>query len=179
MVDKSKLSINKQQTIKTFKRKFKHFTMHTLEAAKEVVQQKWGKRPLIISGPCSAESEEQVLQTASQLAATGKVDILRYHAGVYGIPDHVTLRAMELAARTAFTILRGTSLTSIRTVAAHPQASTQCRGWLHRASAARSRRPHGVNARCGGTRSPSARAERRRSPPASPPPGAAPAPGAC
>ncbi|BFG69420.1 bifunctional 3-deoxy-7-phosphoheptulonate synthase/chorismate mutase type II [Sediminibacterium sp. KACHI17] len=39
------------------------------------------KRPLIISGPCSAETEEQVLQTATRLAATGKVDILR--AGIW------------------------------------------------------------------------------------------------
>lgn len=39
------------------------------------------KRPLIIAGPCSAESEEQVLATAKALAATGKVDILR--AGVW------------------------------------------------------------------------------------------------
>lgn len=39
------------------------------------------KRPLIISGPCSAETEEQVMQTATQLAATGKVDVLR--AGIW------------------------------------------------------------------------------------------------
>lgn len=39
------------------------------------------KRPLIISGPCSAETEEQVMQTALRLAATGKVDILR--AGIW------------------------------------------------------------------------------------------------
>lgn len=39
------------------------------------------KRPLIISGPCSAETEEQVMQTAVRLAATGKVDILR--AGIW------------------------------------------------------------------------------------------------
>ncbi|TAF56891.1 MAG: 3-deoxy-7-phosphoheptulonate synthase [Sphingobacteriia bacterium] len=39
------------------------------------------KRPLVISGPCSAETEEQVLATASQLAATGKIDILR--AGIW------------------------------------------------------------------------------------------------
>lgn len=39
------------------------------------------KRPLIISGPCSAETEEQVVQTALRLAATGKVDILR--AGIW------------------------------------------------------------------------------------------------
>lgn len=39
------------------------------------------KRPLIISGPCSAETEDQVMQTALRLAATGKVDILR--AGIW------------------------------------------------------------------------------------------------
>jgi chorismate mutase len=39
------------------------------------------KKPLIISGPCSAETEEQVLETARQLAATGKVDVLR--AGIW------------------------------------------------------------------------------------------------
>ena len=39
------------------------------------------KTPLIISGPCSAETEEQVMQTAKRLAATGKVDILR--AGIW------------------------------------------------------------------------------------------------
>ncbi|MFZ9170519.1 MAG: chorismate mutase [Sediminibacterium sp.] len=39
------------------------------------------KRPLIISGPCSAETEEQVVQTATRLATTGKVDILR--AGIW------------------------------------------------------------------------------------------------
>jgi chorismate mutase len=39
------------------------------------------KRPLIISGPCSAETEEQVISTATRLASTGKVDILR--AGIW------------------------------------------------------------------------------------------------
>ncbi len=39
------------------------------------------KRPLIISGPCSAETEEQVLETSRRLAATGKVDVLR--AGIW------------------------------------------------------------------------------------------------
>jgi chorismate mutase len=43
--------------------------------------EKWNKRPLVISGPCSAETEEQVMETASGLAATGKVDILR--AGIW------------------------------------------------------------------------------------------------
>lgn len=36
---------------------------------------------LIISGPCSAESEEQMVNTATQLAATGKVHMLR--AGIW------------------------------------------------------------------------------------------------
>jgi len=53
----------------------------TEPATKEVVQQKWNKRPLIIAGPCSAETEEQVVQTAQRLAATGKVDVLR--AGIW------------------------------------------------------------------------------------------------
>lgn len=48
---------------------------------KELVQAAWNKRPLIISGPCSAETEEQVLQTCQQLADTGKVDMLR--AGIW------------------------------------------------------------------------------------------------
>jgi chorismate mutase len=48
---------------------------------KEIVQQVWNKRPIIISGPCSAETEEQVLETAQRLAKTGKVDMLR--AGIW------------------------------------------------------------------------------------------------
>lgn len=39
------------------------------------------KRPLIISGPCSAETEQQVLETALRLHKTGKVDMLR--AGIW------------------------------------------------------------------------------------------------
>lgn len=39
------------------------------------------KKPLIISGPCSAETEMQTLETCRQVAATGKVDILR--AGIW------------------------------------------------------------------------------------------------
>ncbi len=38
-------------------------------------------RPLIISGPCSAETENQMVTTAKQLAATGKVHALR--AGIW------------------------------------------------------------------------------------------------
>lgn len=48
---------------------------------KPIMFEKWTKRPLIISGPCSAESEEQLLTIATDLAATGKVDVLR--AGVW------------------------------------------------------------------------------------------------
>ncbi len=55
--------------------------MVATKSMKEVTQEAWVKRPLIISGPCSAETEEQVLQTAVQLQATGKVDIMR--AGIW------------------------------------------------------------------------------------------------
>jgi chorismate mutase len=51
------------------------------DSMKELIKEKWAKRPLIISGPCSAETEEQVLETAVRLAATGKVDLLR--AGIW------------------------------------------------------------------------------------------------
>ena len=47
----------------------------------DVMKAAWNKRPLVISGPCSAETEEQVLQTANRLAATGTVDVLR--AGIW------------------------------------------------------------------------------------------------
>jgi len=55
--------------------------MQTETATKETVIQRWNKRPLIISGPCSAETEEQVIETATRLANTGKVDMLR--AGIW------------------------------------------------------------------------------------------------
>lgn len=52
------------------------------KSIKETVLTKWNsKRPLIISGPCSAETEEQVVETAQRLAKTGKVDLLR--AGIW------------------------------------------------------------------------------------------------
>ncbi|WP_257669933.1 chorismate mutase [Parapedobacter tibetensis] len=40
-----------------------------------------GNEPLIIAGPCSAETEEQLLATAHLLANTGKVSVLR--AGIW------------------------------------------------------------------------------------------------
>src|SRR6476661_9543464 len=55
--------------------------MTQTQPAPDRVQEAWKKRPLIISGPCSAETEEQVIATAQQLAATGKVDMLR--AGIW------------------------------------------------------------------------------------------------
>ncbi len=56
--------------------------MQTVEMnSTSIVQEKWAKRPLIISGPCSAETETQVIETAQRLAATGKVDMLR--AGIW------------------------------------------------------------------------------------------------
>ncbi len=55
--------------------------MQATQTMKDKLQSAWSKRPLIISGPCSAETEEQVLATAQRLAATGKVDILR--AGIW------------------------------------------------------------------------------------------------
>jgi chorismate mutase len=42
--------------------------------------EKWAdykKRPLLIAGPCSAETEEQVINTARELAAIGEVNIFR------------------------------------------------------------------------------------------------------
>jgi chorismate mutase len=45
----------------------------------------WGinykEKPFVIAGPCSAETEEQVLETAKLLAATGKVSV--YRAGIW------------------------------------------------------------------------------------------------
>jgi chorismate mutase len=55
--------------------------MQATETVKNAAQEAWKKRPLIISGPCSAETEEQVVETAQRLAATGKVDMLR--AGIW------------------------------------------------------------------------------------------------
>jgi chorismate mutase len=55
--------------------------MQATQTMKEIVQQKWNKRPLIISGPCSAETEEQVVETVQRIAATGKVDMVR--AGIW------------------------------------------------------------------------------------------------
>ena len=56
--------------------------METAQTTQQsATQAVWNKRPLIISGPCSAETEEQVIATAQRLANTGKVDVLR--AGIW------------------------------------------------------------------------------------------------
>lgn len=51
------------------------------QTMKALMQEKWKKSPLIISGPCSAETEEQMVETATRLANTGMVDVLR--AGIW------------------------------------------------------------------------------------------------
>jgi len=55
--------------------------MQATETTSPSVQELMGKKPLIISGPCSAETEAQVIETATRLAATGKIDVLR--AGIW------------------------------------------------------------------------------------------------
>lgn len=55
-----------------------------MEQANTPLSKQWlptKERPFVISGPCSAETREQVLETARQLAATGKVDAIR--AGIW------------------------------------------------------------------------------------------------
>ncbi len=46
-----------------------------------IIEDTFNKRPFIISGPCSAETEAQLTETAVRLSNTGKVDILR--AGIW------------------------------------------------------------------------------------------------
>lgn len=60
-------------------------------------------KPLIISGPCSAETEEQTIETCRQIAATGMVHVLR--AGVWkprtrpGMFEGVGLRGLAWMAK--------------------------------------------------------------------------------
>ncbi|HET8572802.1 MAG TPA: bifunctional 3-deoxy-7-phosphoheptulonate synthase/chorismate mutase type II [Edaphocola sp.] len=56
-------------------------TNHQTAEAKIGWTQLRHKKPLLIAGPCSAESREQVLQSAQLLQATQKVDIMR--AGIW------------------------------------------------------------------------------------------------
>jgi chorismate mutase len=72
----TRLQLNQERETRNQKRETLSMT-----DIKQLVLEKWKKRPLIISGPCSAETEEQVVETATRLAATGKVDLLR--AGIW------------------------------------------------------------------------------------------------
>lgn len=47
----------------------------------ETLRTLWQKRPFIVSGPCSAETEEQLRDTANQLKDTQRIDLLR--AGIW------------------------------------------------------------------------------------------------
>ncbi len=47
----------------------------------EKIKQIWNQRPLIISGPCSAETEQQLMSTAIELAKIPEVNIMR--AGIW------------------------------------------------------------------------------------------------
>lgn len=56
----------------------------TTEVLEKKEQKNWltkDKRPIVIAGPCSAETEEQVFETCRGIAKTGKADILR--AGIW------------------------------------------------------------------------------------------------
>lgn len=54
---------------------------HTTTVKPSSIDTLWKLRPLIISGPCSAETEAQVMQGAMELAATGAVHVFR--AGIW------------------------------------------------------------------------------------------------
>src|ERR1700758_5117940 len=56
-------------------------TIELTKKSKTTVENILRKKGLVISGPCSIESEEQLLKTALELASIGKVDVLR--AGVW------------------------------------------------------------------------------------------------
>jgi chorismate mutase len=64
---------NYKTNYRTMKKVLQHDSITTWFPAKD--------KPFIISGPCSAETEEQMVATARQLAATGKVHALR--AGIW------------------------------------------------------------------------------------------------
>src|SRR5512146_2249203 len=60
--------------------------MEKSHAVSQNISHLLNKRPLIISGPCSAETKEQVMETANQLASTGMVDVIR--AGIWKPRTH-------------------------------------------------------------------------------------------
>lgn len=52
-----------------------------VEGSSMAIKKLWQKKPLIVAGPCSAETRTQLLETARLLKDTGKVDLLR--AGIW------------------------------------------------------------------------------------------------
>ena len=69
-------------------------------SAKELVQEKWNKRPLIIAGPCSAETEEQVMPS-SHHEARGQFEQVIRREQEQSEPDgrqlvHCHTRLMEI-----------------------------------------------------------------------------------
>ena len=52
-----------------------------MELKLKPILDKPANEPIVIAGPCSAETEEQVMTTARELAASGKVDLFR--AGIW------------------------------------------------------------------------------------------------
>ena len=55
-----------------------------------------GGKPLVISGPCSAETQNQVMETARQLSKISQVKVFRRE---YGSREHVPLISKVLAPR--------------------------------------------------------------------------------
>lgn len=55
--------------------------MKTAQTRKTITEKSSIRRPIVVAGPCSAESPEQLMKTATILAATGRVDYFR--AGIW------------------------------------------------------------------------------------------------
>ena len=51
------------------------------------------KRPIVIAGPCSAETEEQVMETAKQLAAKSRLLVNQFQSEKY--TNRVCLRTIQ------------------------------------------------------------------------------------
>ncbi len=71
------------------------------------------KRPIVIAGPCSAETEEQVMDTAKQLAKNGIKIFSIWHVVLIqiffrskdkGLADNLCVQSREEAMKTATTL---------------------------------------------------------------------------